>query len=271
MTSCARSSVRPDLLLVLGAAEDRLHLVAGRDDPEGPVIEACQEWRARGRILDCLAPAVENMLRLLGGVERLAKVACVRGPGSFSGIRIALATAAGLLAGAGVPQAGLDHLEVLALSAPELSEGTLAILTHARRGLVYLRCFDLPGRAPLGPVRSLTAQAAAEALSLLPGPVHGLGSGLRRNAEVLLAQGSPILPLPAEFDAPSPEALLQAAVLADYAMRPLDPHYVRPSDAEENLAQLAALRGLSEEEGRILIDKARHEADDAILPSREKI
>lgn len=270
MTSCARSSVRRDLLLVLGAAEDRLHLVAGRAEPDGAVLETCQEWRTRGRILDCLAPAMERMLELLGGVERLAGVACVVGPGSFSGIRIVLATAAGLLAGAGVPQAGLDHLEVLARSAPVIPGDTLAVVTHARRGLVYLRCFAMPGLAPLGQLQVVPVQAVPELLRGLPGPVHALGSGLRRNAEALLAAGSPFMPLPARFDYPSPEALLDAAIEATYAPHPLEPFYVRPSDAEENLAQLAALRGLSEEEGRRLIDKAKHEADKSLLPANQK-
>ncbi len=258
MTSCARSSVRPDLLLALGAAEDRLQLVAG-SAPEGgePVIEACQEWRTKGRILDCLAPALERMLQLLGGVGRLAGVAVVRGPGSFSGIRIALATAAGLSAASGVPLAGLDYLPLLARSAPELREGVLAVLTHARRGLVHLQTFALPGRAALGPLQVVSATAAAGLLRALPGPVHALGSGLRRNAEFLLGPDSPLLPLPPSSDAPTADALLAAAAAAAYAPRPVEPLYVRDADAEENLAQLAPLRGLTAAEGRRLIVEAR--------------
>lgn len=270
MTSYAPSSARPDLLLVINAAEDRLQLVAGSAPeaagPDGPAIEAWQEWRTRGKILDCLAPALERMLDLLGGAKRLAGVACVRGPGSFSGLRIALATAAGFLAGARVPLAGLDYLPLLARAAvgqaPVLPGGVLAVVTHARRGLVHVQCFDPRTAAPLCPLRTVAAADVAAQFEAMAGPVHALGSGLRRNAEVLLSPGSPLAPLAARYDAPTPEALLAAAADAEFARRAVHPLYVRPSDAEENLAQLVALRGLTPEEGQEMLARARSRSDE---------
>ncbi|EPR44361.1 universal protein YeaZ [Desulfovibrio sp. X2] len=262
------------------------------------VLEAAQEWPSPGRAMALLAPCLQQLLRLLGGFQRLLGIACVRGPGSFTGIRVILSTAEGVMAATGVPLAGLELPDLLAEAAPrrwpesggtarsdeesgtEIS--TLAVVTYARRGQVYLRLYgpaapaapadpaDLADLAdeggapfhPLGPVAALTAGAALEVLSALPGPVHALGSGLRKNADVFLSPGSPLIVLPARLDSPAPAAMLAVAARAEYASRPVEPLYVRPSDAEENLPDIAGARGLPADEAQRLLALFR----DAILP-----
>ncbi|MFW5489863.1 MAG: tRNA (adenosine(37)-N6)-threonylcarbamoyltransferase complex dimerization subunit type 1 TsaB [Desulfovibrio sp.] len=242
-------------LLVLGASEERLQLVLGqcRDGKAG--LLTAQEWIVPSRAMGVLAPALEQAFKLLRITPAdLGGIACVYGPGSFTGIRIILSTAMGFLGGSRTPLAGLNHLQTLAVSAPPLAPAaSLAVLTYARRGQVYLQAFDPETRQPLDgweDVRALTAQQARGLLDSLPQPVATLGTGLRRNPEVF----ADIASLPQDFDTPKADALLRMAAQARYARAPIAPCYVRPSDAEENLEHIASLRGLSLDEAQKRID-----------------
>jgi tRNA threonylcarbamoyladenosine biosynthesis protein TsaB len=216
---------------------------------------AHQEWVVPGRAMQFLAPAVEEMLsRLCVRTADLGGVACVRGPGAFTGLRLVMATALGIALGAGLPMAGLDYLELLAREPVKALCLPVAVLTHSRRREVYYREF-VPwegGMRPLAPVAALALEPAATRLRAFTsgGPVRVLGSGLRRNFPVL----SEVLPrgavLPPSFDNPRPEALIEAAAEADWDMQGLQPYYVRGSDAEENLESIAASRGLDFEEAK---------------------
>lgn len=50
-------------------------------------------------------------------VEQLTALVVARGPGSFTGVRVALSVAKGMAAGLGIPAYGVGSLEVLALAA----------------------------------------------------------------------------------------------------------------------------------------------------------
>ena len=94
---------------------------------------------------EALLPAIDDALDLagedLGSVERvLAGV----GPGTFTGIRIAAATARALSAGAGIPLSKNSTLNALAASALSCSDDVLAVL-DARRGQVFARRFSESG------------------------------------------------------------------------------------------------------------------------------
>ena len=94
---------------------------------------------------ETLLPAVHAALELagedLGSVERvLAGV----GPGTFTGIRIAAATARALSAGTGIPLSKNSTLDALAAPALSCSEDVLAVL-DARRGQVFARRYSEAG------------------------------------------------------------------------------------------------------------------------------
>lgn len=206
-----------------------------------------------------LAPAVDRLLRGQGLAARdLAGVACVRGPGSFTGLRMSLAFALGLARGASLPLAGLEHLPLIAAGRlPLLSgAGTLAVLTHSRRRQVYVQAFSASAVAALFPVLAVGLERLPALLAGLPPPLRLVGSGATENREALagLLPGAGFLD-PA-LDGPTPEALARAACAADYSLAPIEPFYLRASDAEDNLPSFAAARGLDPDEARRRLDAA---------------
>jgi tRNA threonylcarbamoyladenosine biosynthesis protein TsaB len=94
---------------------------------------------------ETLLPAVHAALDLagedLGSVERvLAGV----GPGTFTGIRIAAATARALSAGTGIPLSKNSTLDALAAPALSFSGDVLAVL-DAKRGQIFARRYSAAG------------------------------------------------------------------------------------------------------------------------------
>jgi tRNA threonylcarbamoyladenosine biosynthesis protein TsaB len=98
-----------------------------------------------GGASETLLPAVHAVLDLagedLGSVER---VLVGVGPGTFTGIRIAAATARALSAGTGIPLSKNSTLDALAAPALSFSEDVLAVL-DARRGQVFARRYSEAG------------------------------------------------------------------------------------------------------------------------------
>ncbi len=84
-----------------------------------------------------LMPMIEAALNAAGAeLKTLDAIAAVTGPGSFTGVRIGVATAKGLAHGAGLPCVPVDALEALAVSAGEF-DGLVCPIQDARAGQVY--------------------------------------------------------------------------------------------------------------------------------------
>jgi tRNA threonylcarbamoyl adenosine modification protein YeaZ len=248
------------MLLILNAAEDSLHFLLAGLDPPAPLCS--QRWRLPSRGAEILAPALAQALSALRlSPKSLARVACVRGPGSFSGLRLALVTAAGLARCSSALLAGLDYLPLLAAQGAELLERTDKVgdvfwtLTRARRGVVHAQGFVRTAEGDVLAEGAILATPLKEAAGIIArrhalkgGRALLLGSGLTENRAAwerlrpLLPDGSVFLPPP--FDSPGDGILLRAAAKAAYSSRDIQPLYVRPSDAEENLESSSAELGL---------------------------
>lgn len=88
-----------------------------------------------------LMPMVEASLSSAGvSVCDLEAIAVVTGPGSFTGVRIGVATAKGLAHATGIPCIPVDALEALSLSAGE-ADGIICPIQDARAGQVYGAAF----------------------------------------------------------------------------------------------------------------------------------
>jgi tRNA threonylcarbamoyladenosine biosynthesis protein TsaB len=93
-----------------------------------------------------LLPSVAYLLRDLGwNLHDLGLIAAGIGPGSFTGIRIGVATALGLAQTLSVPFAGISCLDALAYAAA-LPEGRLGVIMDAQRSQVYYAEYAVKGR-----------------------------------------------------------------------------------------------------------------------------
>jgi tRNA threonylcarbamoyl adenosine modification protein YeaZ len=241
------------LELVLNAAEGLLQIVV----TDNEVLLCAQEWNCPRQATEILAPALQEIcaaLQITPGDFR--RVACVRGPGSFTGIRLALATAAALRRAGRARLAGLDYLQALAGTAAinrQLPfDVRIVALTHARRDLVHFRPFLSIGPSmpplPLADARLVTPRAALEAALDLAGenrfPVYVCGSGLARNIPAPGDRADGRLVLMPECLTPGVPALRILARHGEYFDEDIEPIYLRPCDAVENLSQLAADQGM---------------------------
>ncbi|ACO32501.1 MULTISPECIES: tRNA (adenosine(37)-N6)-threonylcarbamoyltransferase complex dimerization subunit type 1 TsaB [Acidobacterium] len=107
---------------------------------------------------EMLMPAIRALLETHAlAVKDLDAIVVVRGPGSFTGVRVGLSTAKGLAQAARLPVVGLSRLQVLAHAA-----GSRAAALDAGRGEVYFgKAGQESGEAVLHPdeVRAQVAEA----------------------------------------------------------------------------------------------------------------
>ena len=81
---------------------------------------------------------------LCGALVKATDVSCVAvtvGPGSFTGVRVGVATAKGIAFGCGVPAVGVSSLEALARGAMPFS-GLVVPVLDARKRQIYAAAFD---------------------------------------------------------------------------------------------------------------------------------
>lgn len=115
---------------------------------------------ARGAELVAQAAGGEPLLALVARVlergacppSELGELVATCGPGSFTGLRVALATARGLGQALGVPVRGIDSLAAMALQAPAGTDRVIALI-DALRGEWFHREFRRVGVTwqPTGP------------------------------------------------------------------------------------------------------------------------
>lgn len=188
---------------------------------------------------------IEEVLKEAGvAPEELAAVACGRGPGSFTGLRIGLATAKGLCFGLGVPLILPSSLEAVARAAPRQGPAVVVACLDARRQELFAAAWVLDDRAPHAecvlPLRAGGPAAIAAAVRALDTALPRLlvGNGVALYREQLTAALEDLASLPE--DAPqTPDARVLAALAAQMLERgdvadldSAEPDYVRPSDAE---------------------------------------
>ena len=126
----------------------------------------CSVGLAAGRVrelsLDAMTMPAEGLAAALAheldetgaALGALAALVVGLGPGSFTGLRVALATAKGMALGAGVPLFGVSSL---ALIAAEAGPGLVAPVLDARQGDVFAALYKVDGD---GGVTTLIADAA---------------------------------------------------------------------------------------------------------------
>lgn len=270
------SALSTGLELVLCACESDLHIVL-TDDEE---LVFASTWGLRDRASELLAPTLDFAFKSAGyAFSDLRRIGCVRGPGSFTGIRLVLATAAALRRTTRARLASLDYMQALATTlamAEHLLYGRkIVVLTHARRDLVHCASFTsygpvIPAIAH-GETTLVSPEAALETVRALakdePETVLVPGSALARQKELASAlEAEPNVGVRAQ-KTPSVEALRLLGRHGDYFDKDVEPLYVRPCDAVENLPELSRRMGrdpdkANEELESLLSREVRDEAHD---------
>jgi len=161
-----------------------------------------------------LMKAVDAVLAETGlTLAGLAGIGVSVGPGSFTGLRVGVATAQGLARGAELPLFPVPSLEAVAWGLPAalLPEGgVLGVAMTARRGEVYGAVYAVREGALTPLVAPVVAapDAFADDLAALEGPVLVAGTAAPEVAERAARAGAPVRAAPALFAAP------RAAVVA---------------------------------------------------------
>jgi len=193
-----------------------------------------------------LLAELERAVEASGGWRQVGRIAVGRGPGSFVGIRIGLATARGLAASTGVPVAGICTLDALGRAISKQTSpsavsprglggrrhsGSLAVL-DARRGEVFAALYSPTGEQLWEPFVAVP-EALADRLAELPGPVLAAGSGAIRFRQELTDRD---VDIPDDADPLHRVSARHICALAEDTgyggCDSLDPIYLRPPDAQ---------------------------------------
>jgi len=201
----------PSPLLALDTGSPLVSVALAR---EGSVIaeRSVEQERSSTRLLEMVREVLEEAGIAVG---ELGGIAVLRGPGSFTGLRIGLATVLGLHQALGVPATAIPSLPVLAASV-EATEGTVIAVVDALRGDWSAQAFTAAGE-PLGE------------MELVPGPglpklargrtvVVGFGASRLKElpdwpAELRIAEPGPLAPTAARL-ALAPETVWDPELLA---------------------------------------------------------
>jgi tRNA threonylcarbamoyladenosine biosynthesis protein TsaB len=177
---------------------------------------------------------VERVLGAAGvSITDVEAVAVSIGPGSFTGLRIALGFAKGLVLAGGLPLVGVPTLEALAWVADAAPGETVCAALDARKREVYAALFETTADGPRR--RSPDMALAPDALGtrLVP-PCVLVGDAGEVYGEIL-GRAAAVRPFATHHPRGGVVARLGAARLAAGERADpgtLEPVYVRPPDAE---------------------------------------
>ena len=192
----------------------------------------------RGHARDLLS-RVDALIAEAGlSPRRLTGIGVAVGPGSFTGLRIGMATAKGLAYSLQIPLAGLSTLESLARSAARALPSPASLLCpaiEAGRGEVYAALFRAPAGGPVDRLTPDRSWRPRDLAAELPPETTLVGNGSASTAEAARSRGLVVAILE-----PCPALAGAIALRAGEVIRPgegfrpgeLRPNYVRPSGAE---------------------------------------
>lgn len=190
---------------------------------------------ARPRHAAELLGAIDEGVAAAGGWERIGTIAVGVGPGSFTGLRMGIATARALAQALGKPVAPVGSLAALGRAIGEHDGASgrhrLAAI-DARRRELFAALYDAGGAAVWKPAVG-APEAIAERLAELDSRPLAAGDGALRFRQELVAAGAEI---PREDDPVHRLSARQVCRLAEgeVPVRPeaVEPMYLRRPDAE---------------------------------------
>ncbi len=225
----------PPILLTIQTASPAGSLAIS----DGQLVLAEINLDVRKTPTEWLLQTIEDLLAR-AEIDRgdLDAIAVVRGPGSFTGLRVGLATAKGLSLAIDSPLLGISSLQCLAMQLP-FAKFPVCVMLDARKQEVYTAQFNWEAGYPQ-PVAEERVVKPEKLLSEIAGETLFVGNGTLVYRPLIVRQ----LAGRAHF-APAFLNLPRAGAAAALALREWDagrtlsadelmPAYLRPSEAELN-------------------------------------
>lgn len=209
-------------------------------------VRADHRRPGRSNHAEALLPLIEDVLRSAGtDFASLSLLGVAVGPGSFTGLRIGISTAKGLVYGSETPVVGVRTLEALAHGAPPGDGASFVCpLMDARKGEVYAALYRRTDAA----FERLMEDCVAEPESLFrqvdamaEGPCLFVGSGVEAYADLIArctrgrARVAPGVDGSSTAVSVARIARRKSPSAADAAS--LAPFYIRPPDAAARAAR----------------------------------
>lgn len=193
---------------------------------------------------ELLLPWIDQLLAEAGlprsGIDAIA---VGRGPGGFTGVRLAVAAAQGIAFGLDRPLLPVSSLAALAMQAPAAPGERVLAAIDARMGELYLGAYE---RSADGLVVAVAEEwmASPNAPRLpLTGPWHGVGSGYAAAAGALAnALADTLLSCSAELY-PHAAAIARLGLRDWQEGRRCTPEQLEPAYLRDKVAQTLAERG----------------------------
>jgi tRNA threonylcarbamoyladenosine biosynthesis protein TsaB len=178
---------------------------------------------------------VEAIVDRAGGWARVDAISVGVGPGSFTGLRIGLATARGLAQALHKPIVGVGTLDALGrgirTAAQSRDRGVLAVL-DARRGQAFAALYGTEGRELWPPFVAAPEQLAERVRSLPLSPVAAGSGALRFRAELEAAGAEILAGSGSAHRVSGRQVCLLGETGAPVPADSIRPIYLRPPDAE---------------------------------------
>lgn len=248
--------------LILGASEQDLHIVFAQNGE----VQYAQECAIKSNGTELLGPLItESLKKNCLSPQRISRIACIAGPGSFTGLRLILTTAVAMRRALSIPLATLNYLHVIAASACAFIEiqqlllsYTLRVITYARKHFLYVQDFLLNTTflVPITKPQIIPIKASLQ----IKEPMLFVGSGVQYNYPFFEEQSlvNPNILLFQKKISISSQALIQ---LIDqipqekWQQNDPEPLYLRQCDAVENLSSIALKQGKDPEYAYLTLEK----------------
>jgi len=163
------------LVLAIDNSIDHLNLALA--DEEGLIDElSIKESRSPSQILPEHTVALLSSHKLT--IRDLTRLVVTLGPGSFTGIRVALAFSKGIHAATGVPLRGIPTLDALALALADREGSYLCPLVDAKKSEVFLSLYQV-SRRRLERLTGYAAMKPDDVPGVVKSPCICFGTGSR--------------------------------------------------------------------------------------------